>query len=84
MEAVKSGDLQQAAVLFERFHKRIFNFLARMTMDHGYRMDLLVENKVVIETKTVEFFTDVHFAQVLTYLRPAYAEAATSRQAREL
>mgnify|MGYP001561068760 CR=1 FL=1 len=38
-------------------------------MDHGYRMDLLVENKVVIETKTVEFFTDVHFAQVLTYLR---------------
>ena len=69
MEAVKSGDLQQAAVLFERFHKRIFNFLARMTMDHGYRMDLLVENKVVIETKTVEFFTDVHFAQVLTYFR---------------
>ena len=53
-------------------------------LDHGYRMDLLVENKVVIETKTVEFFTDVHFAQVLTYLRPAYAEAATSRQAREL
>ena len=48
-------------------------------LDHGYRMDLLVENKVVIETKTVEFFTDVHFAQVLTYLRPAYAEAATSR-----
>ena len=38
-------------------------------LDHGYRMDLLVENRVVIETKTVEFFTDVHFAQVLTYLR---------------
>ena len=38
-------------------------------LDHGYRMDLLVENRVVVETKTVEFFTDVHFAQVLTYLR---------------
>jgi GxxExxY protein len=32
-------------------------------------MDLLVENKVVIEIKTVEVFTDVHTAQVLTYLK---------------
>lgn len=37
-------------------------------LDHGYRIDLLVENKVVIEIKTVEAFTDVHTAQVLTYL----------------
>ena len=38
-------------------------------LDHGYRIDLLVEEKVVIEIKTVEAFTDVHTAQVLTYLR---------------
>ncbi len=38
-------------------------------LDHGYRIDLLVEEKVVIEIKTVEYFTDVHIAQVLTYLR---------------
>jgi GxxExxY protein len=38
-------------------------------LDHGYRIDLLVENKVVIELKTVECFTDVHTAQVLTYLK---------------
>ena len=38
-------------------------------LDHGYRIDLLIENKVVIEIKTVEAFTDVHFAQVLTYLK---------------
>lgn len=38
-------------------------------LDHGYRIDLLVENEVVIEIKTVEQFTDVHFAQVLTYLK---------------
>jgi GxxExxY protein len=38
-------------------------------LDHGYRIDLLVENKVVIEIKTVEAFNDVHTAQVLTYLR---------------
>ncbi len=38
-------------------------------LNHGYRIDLLVEEKVVIEIKTVEAFTDVHTAQVLTYLR---------------
>ena len=38
-------------------------------LDHGYRIDLLVNNKVVIEIKTVEAFTDVHTAQVLTSLK---------------
>jgi len=38
-------------------------------LDHGYRIDLLVEEKVVIEIKTVEAFNDVHIAQILTYLR---------------
>lgn len=38
-------------------------------LDHGYRMDLLIEKKLVVETKTVEAFTDVHFQQLLTYLR---------------
>ncbi|MGC3946221.1 MAG: sigma-70 family RNA polymerase sigma factor [Chryseolinea sp.] len=40
MEAVKNGDLQQASLLFERYHKRIFNFLARMTMDRAIAEDL--------------------------------------------
>jgi GxxExxY protein len=38
-------------------------------LDHGYRIDLLVENKVVIEIKTVEKLHEVHTAQVLTYLK---------------
>ena len=38
-------------------------------LDHGYRMDLLVNDKVVIEIKTVEAFTEVHIAQILTYLK---------------
>lgn len=38
-------------------------------LNHGYRIDLLVENKVVIELKAVENLTDVHLAQTLTYLR---------------
>ena len=40
MEAVKSGDLQQATLLFERYNRRIYNFLARMTMDRTLAEDL--------------------------------------------
>ena len=38
-------------------------------LDCGYRLDLLVEEAVIVELKTVDAFTDVHFAQILTYLR---------------
>lgn len=38
-------------------------------LECGYRIDLLVENQVVVELKTVESFNDVHTAQVLTYLK---------------
>jgi len=40
MDAVKDGDLQQATLLFNRYHKQIFNFLARMTFDHALAEDL--------------------------------------------
>lgn len=40
-----------------------------IVLDHGYRIDLLVENKIVIELKAVDFFTDVHTAQILTYMK---------------
>jgi GxxExxY protein len=40
-----------------------------ITLNQGYRIDLLVERKLVVEIKTVEEFTDVHTAQVLTYLK---------------
>ena len=40
MKAVKNGDLQQATLLFERYNKRIFNFLARMTLDRAVAEDL--------------------------------------------
>src|SRR5580658_1935646 len=38
-------------------------------LDCGYRIDILVEGKVVIETKSVEALNDVHMAQTLTYLK---------------
>lgn len=37
--------------------------------DVGYRIDLLIENKVIIEIKSIENLAPVHFAQTLTYLR---------------
>lgn len=39
-------------------------------LEHGYRVDLLVNNNVVIEVKAVEALSDLHIAQVLTYLKP--------------
>lgn len=38
-------------------------------LEVGYRIDIIVENKVIIEIKAVEGLNDVHLAQVLTYLK---------------
>jgi GxxExxY protein len=38
-------------------------------LDVGYRIDLLIENKVVIEIKSVDALNDVHIAQTLTYMK---------------
>jgi GxxExxY protein len=38
-------------------------------IDAGYRLDLLVEERVVIEVKATERLADVHRAQLLSYLR---------------
>ncbi len=40
-----------------------------VNLDVGYRMDLFVEQKLVIEIKSVESLNDIHLAQVLTYLK---------------
>ena len=38
-------------------------------LEVGYRLDLIVENKVVVDIKSVEALNDIHIAQVLTYLK---------------
>jgi GxxExxY protein len=38
-------------------------------LDAGYRIDLIVENKVIVEIKSVEALADIHTAQLLTYLK---------------
>ena len=55
--------------LFIEVEKPLPLIYEEVKLEMGYRIDILVEKKVVIELKTVESFTDVHIAQVLTYLR---------------
>ena len=38
-------------------------------LDIGYRIDIIIENKLILEIKSVEALNDVHFAQLLTYLK---------------
>lgn len=38
-------------------------------LDVGYRLDFLIENKFVLEIKSIEALNDIHLAQILTYLR---------------
>jgi len=38
-------------------------------METGYRLDIVIENKLIIEIKSVETLAPVHYAQVLTYLK---------------
>ena len=40
-----------------------------MTFDSGFRLDILVEEKVIIELKSVETLHEVHHKQLLTYLK---------------
>lgn len=38
-------------------------------LDIGYRLDILIENKLILEIKAVDCLNEVHFAQLLTYLK---------------
>jgi GxxExxY protein len=40
-----------------------------MKLDAGYRIDIMIEDKFIVEIKSVEALNDVHLAQLLTYLR---------------
>ncbi|NLJ83246.1 MAG: GxxExxY protein [Bacteroidales bacterium] len=40
-------------------------------LDAGYRIDLMVENKIIIEIKSVETIAEIHKAQLMTYMKLA-------------
>lgn len=41
----------------------------KVKLNCGYRIDLLVENRIVIEVKSVDALNDIHLAQTLTYMK---------------
>ncbi|WP_026978458.1 GxxExxY protein [Flavobacterium tegetincola] len=38
-------------------------------LEIGYRIDIIIEDKLILEIKSVEALNDIHFAQLLTYLK---------------
>ena len=60
--------LRQANLLVEK-EKVMPLIFEEVKLECGYRIDLLVEKKVVIELKSVEATNDVHLAQTLTYMK---------------
>jgi GxxExxY protein len=38
-------------------------------LDIGYRLDIIIEGKLILEIKSVDTLNDIHFAQLLTYLK---------------
>ena len=44
-------------------------FYEEVVLDCGYRLDLVVESRVIVELKSVESLSDIHLAQMLTYLK---------------
>ncbi|MDQ3047127.1 MAG: GxxExxY protein [Bacteroidota bacterium] len=61
-------ELRKSGLNVER-QKALPLIYQEIKMEIGYRIDLLVENKVIIEIKAVESINDVHMAQILTYLK---------------
>ncbi len=55
--------------LFVESQKALPVVYKEVKLECGYRIDLLVEKKIVIEIKSVEALNEVHMAQVLTYLK---------------
>jgi GxxExxY protein len=55
--------------LFVEKQKALPLIYEEVKLDAGYRIDLLVERKVIIEIKSVESLNDLHLAQILTYLK---------------
>jgi GxxExxY protein len=49
-------------------------FYEEIELDCGYRLDFFVENQVIVELKAVEALTDIHLAQMLTYLKLSECE----------
>ena len=67
-ESALAYDLIEKGLNIERKVPMPFIY-KEVKLEIGYRIDLLVEKKLIVEIKSVDQLAPVHFAQILTYLR---------------
>ena len=67
-EACLCYELQQCGLFVEK-QKALPLIYNEVNLEIGYRIDLLVERKVIVEIKAVDLLHDIHLAQILTYLK---------------
>ncbi len=70
-EECLSYELTQRGYKIER-QKPIPVVYKEIKLECGYRVDILVEDKIVLELKSVDCFNPVHEAQILTYMKFAH------------
>jgi len=61
-------ELRNAGLIVEK-QKPLPLIYKEVKLDAGYRLDLIVEYKVIVEVKSIEALAPVHFSQTLTYLK---------------
>ena len=66
-------ELKKSGLKVEK-EKALPSIYEEIELECGYRLDLFVENRVVVELKAVEALTDIHLAQMLTYLKLSECE----------
>ncbi len=67
-EEIFCYELHKEGILFER-QKPIALVHQEIKLDAGFRADVVIENKLLIELKSVETLADIHYKQVQTYLK---------------
>jgi GxxExxY protein len=55
--------------LFVETEKPVPVIFEEIKMECGYRADLVIERKIIVDTKNIDVIADIHTAQLLTYLR---------------
>lgn len=66
-------EIRKSGLMVER-QKPMPLIYESIKLDCGYRIDLMVENRLILELKAVEGLNDVHFAQLLTYLKLSHCK----------
>lgn len=67
-EEIFCYELNKTGIAFKRQHG-VPLIHEEIKMEVGFRADVIIEEKIIIEIKSVEKLADIHFKQLLTYLK---------------